>query len=287
VRWVWGLPCTAFVGSHHVPMLDTWRGAVTCTGLPSAGWPLSCRSTYTRANGETRSLATTQFEAAAARLAFPCFDEPAFKVGGRPELPGGCRAAAQRQHFLILVLLPCRPSSARRSSPLPRCKCSPTCRRLQCTRCVRVGSIGGRCTELYTTQPPHVRAGCARSPAAVAICQLLSSSAVLLSGGRCAACPQRGGPHAHLALPAHSPNEHIPGCAACPAAADEPQASPPALAKCGSKPMSWYAAWPCCLQSASLLASSPAPAGRWRRARAVPSTSACGARQTGACPAAS
>jgi len=38
------------------------------------------RSKYTHPNGETRFCATTQFEAADARRAFPCWDEPALKA---------------------------------------------------------------------------------------------------------------------------------------------------------------------------------------------------------------
>ena len=39
------------------------------------------KSTYVNSNGQTRAIATSKFQPTYARRAFPCFDEPSFKVG--------------------------------------------------------------------------------------------------------------------------------------------------------------------------------------------------------------
>jgi puromycin-sensitive aminopeptidase len=66
----------------HAP--DLQPGAATLTlrfrGVISDALVGFYRSTYTNAAGDTKVLATTQFEAPHARRAFPCFDEPEFKA---------------------------------------------------------------------------------------------------------------------------------------------------------------------------------------------------------------
>jgi aminopeptidase 2 len=58
---------------------------VGCLNSQLAGF---YRSKYTGLDGKEKYMATTQFEPADARRAFPCFDEPSLKVcrGGAPQL---------------------------------------------------------------------------------------------------------------------------------------------------------------------------------------------------------
>lgn len=60
-----GLPYTVVLG-YAANLSESFRGFY--------------KSTYRTKEGEVRILASTQFEPTAARMAFPCFDEPAFKA---------------------------------------------------------------------------------------------------------------------------------------------------------------------------------------------------------------
>ena len=57
-----------------------WRLSLSFTGALNEKLRGFYRSTYQDADGNSRPLAATQFEATDARRAFPCWDEPAFKA---------------------------------------------------------------------------------------------------------------------------------------------------------------------------------------------------------------
>jgi puromycin-sensitive aminopeptidase len=57
-----------------------WRLRLAFTGTLNDKLRGFYRSTYRDADGSTKTLAATQFEATDARRAFPCWDEPAFKA---------------------------------------------------------------------------------------------------------------------------------------------------------------------------------------------------------------
>ena len=71
------------------------------------------RSNYTGIDGQSKIMASTQFEALDARRAFPCWDEPAVKavfavtlvvpialtaLSNQPELEVGCISATKRRY---------------------------------------------------------------------------------------------------------------------------------------------------------------------------------------------
>lgn len=64
----------------------TYTFTVEFSGSLTKGIVGFYRSTHTNAQGETRYIATTKFEPTYARLAFPCFDEPAMKASYKVRL---------------------------------------------------------------------------------------------------------------------------------------------------------------------------------------------------------
>lgn len=66
-------PTPLEVGPSYIVVLDY-------AGNLSESFHGFYKSTYRTKEGEVRILASTQFEPTAARMAFPCFDEPAFKA---------------------------------------------------------------------------------------------------------------------------------------------------------------------------------------------------------------
>ncbi|XP_034256819.1 glutamyl aminopeptidase-like isoform X2 [Thrips palmi] len=64
----------------------TYKFTVEFSGSLTRGIVGFYRSTHTNAEGQTRYIATTKFEPTYARLAFPCFDEPAMKASYKVRL---------------------------------------------------------------------------------------------------------------------------------------------------------------------------------------------------------
>ena len=209
--------------------IQALRAAPTSALIRHPLLPFSlCRSNYTLADGKQRSLATTQFEAASARLAFPCFDEPAFKVGGwvqpaqawHVHAAGACAAPYRvdldvmfgwlppllQAIFDVEVIAPAGLTVLSNSPPRG------------------VHEVGWAPEPLQALALTHgglqwrggVGLGILHAPLAahtlVKVPQPLRSKP-RIDRCRAAAQGQQGGRDAHLALPAHPAHEHVPGCA--------------------------------------------------------------------------